>query len=117
MCTLQVRIGPTPPYESSLPVEDRCRRDEERGPAPARNEAGEQHHEGAVRPGESRTIDLASEDRELVTQDQDLHVLRKGFHPVDADQLKGATRQAMRNEKATPSASLARRRTSNRVGE
>ena len=48
-----------------------------------------------VRPSESRTLDLAPEDRELVTQDQDLHVLGKGFHPVDADQLEGATRQTI----------------------
>jgi hypothetical protein len=30
-----------------------------------------------------------------VTQDQDLHVLRKGLHPVDADQLEGVTRQTV----------------------
>src|ERR1019366_2347770 len=35
---LAVRIGPTPPDESSVPVEDRCRRDDERRPAFARNE-------------------------------------------------------------------------------
>jgi hypothetical protein len=28
-----------------------------------------------------------------VTQNHDLHVLRNGLHPVDADQLEGATRQ------------------------
>jgi len=48
-----------------------------------------------VRPSESRTLDLAPEDRELVTQNQDLHVLGKGFHPADADQLEGATRQTI----------------------
>ena len=30
-----------------------------------------------------------------MTQNHDLHVLRKGFHPVDADQLEGATRQTV----------------------
>ncbi len=30
-----------------------------------------------------------------MTQDQDFHVLREGLHPVDADQLEGATCQAL----------------------
>ena len=59
------------------------------------DETGEQRNEGAVGPGESRLLDLAPEDRELVTQDQDLHVLRNGLHPVDADQLEGATCQTV----------------------
>jgi hypothetical protein len=28
-----------------------------------------------------------------VTQNRDLHVFGNGLHPVDADQLEGATRQ------------------------
>ncbi len=59
------------------------------------DETGEQRNKGAVGPGESRLLDLAPEDRELVTQNHDLHVLRKGFHPVDVDQLEGATRQTV----------------------
>jgi hypothetical protein len=76
-----------------VPVEDRRRRDKQRRPTLARDETGEQRNKGAVGPGESRLLDLAPEDRELVTQDQDLHVLGNDLHPVDADQLEGATRQ------------------------
>jgi hypothetical protein len=92
---LAARIGPAPPNESAVPVEDRRRRDKQRRPTVARDETGEQRNKGAVGPGESRLLDLAPEDRELVTQNHDLHVLRKGFHRVDADQLEGATRQTV----------------------
>jgi len=47
--------------------------------AVARDETGEQRNKGAVGPGESRLLDPVAEDRELVTQNHDLHVLRKGF--------------------------------------
>lgn len=39
------------------------------------DEAYEQGDERPVRPGEARSADLASEDRQLVAQDQDLGVL------------------------------------------
>ncbi len=78
-----------------MPVEDRRRRDKQRRPTLARDETSEQRNEGTVGPGESRLLDLAPEDRELVTQDQDLHVFGNGLHPVDADQLERATRQTV----------------------
>ena len=58
----------------------------------SRDETGEQRNEGAVGPGESRLVDLAPEDRQLVTQDHDLHVFGNGLHPVDADQLERVRR-------------------------
>ena len=81
--------------ESAVPVEDRRRRDKERD----QRSRGTRCENNAIRARSDQVslgcLDLAPEDRELVTQDHDLHVFRNGLHPVDADQLERATRQTV----------------------
>ena len=62
-----------------MPAEDGLRRDEERTPALARHETREKRYDGAVGPGEAGTSDLAAKHGELVSQYEDLGILRRGI--------------------------------------
>ena len=46
---------------------------------------GERSDERTVRPGEARLVRLAPEHGQLVTQHEDLGVLRYGVHSMEAD--------------------------------
>jgi len=84
----------------------------------ARDETGQQRNEGTVGPAKTRPTDLAPEHGQLVTKDEDLHILRNGVHPVNADQLEDAARQTVEERQGHDQpASLARLGRSNSVGE
>jgi hypothetical protein len=72
-----------------MPVEDRLRRDEEWRLALLWDETGEQGDQCPVRRGETGAADLATKDRHLVAQDQDLGVVRDGVPPRQANESEG----------------------------
>ena len=78
-----------------MPGQDRLGRDEECGPTFLRDQTSEQGNERPVRPGEAGTGDLAAQDGELVSEDEDLGVLGHRVYPVHPDTLKHATDQAV----------------------
>ena len=105
-----VRIGPVPPDQAAVPVQDRLGRDEERSPPLPRDEAGEQGDQRPVRPAEARPGHLAAQHGQLMAQHEYLGVLRQAVHPVDAEELKGASGEAVEERQghgpaAWPSAS------------
>jgi len=78
-----------------MPVEDRLWRDHEcRSPLPW-DEAGEQGDQRPVRPGEAGSANLASKDRHLVAQHEDLGVLRERVSPRQLERSKGSMDQAL----------------------
>ncbi len=78
-----------------MPVEDRLRRNEECRPPLSWDETCEQGDQCPVRPGESGSPDLASKDRHLVAQHDDLGVLGDGVPPRQLERSKGAMDQAV----------------------
>ena len=78
-----------------MPVEDRLRRDEECRPPLSWHETCEQGDQCPVRPGEAGAADLATKDRHLVAQHEDLGVLGDGVPPRQLERSKGAMDQAL----------------------
>jgi hypothetical protein len=78
-----------------MPPKDRLRRDEEGCPSLTRDEVSEGADERSVRPGETRTGDLALEDGELVVQHEDLGVFSYSVQLVDADCFGEAANEAV----------------------
>jgi hypothetical protein len=70
-----VRVGPLPLDQLAVPAEQSLRRDQERRPAFAGEGPGQSGKHGPVEGPEPRPTDLPSQDRQLVTKDQDLEVL------------------------------------------
>jgi hypothetical protein len=67
--------GPVPANELTVPAHQCRRRDEEGGPPRARKKSCECRQHGAIGGGEPRRCDLATKDRELMTEHRDLDVL------------------------------------------
>ncbi len=78
-----------------MPVEGRLRRDEECRPPLSWDKTCEQGDQCPVRPGEAGSADLATKDRHLVAQDEDLSVLGDGVPPRQLERSKGAMDQAV----------------------
>jgi hypothetical protein len=72
-----VRVGPAPADQRTVPTEDGLGRDQERTPALARHETGEEGDNGAVGPGEAGTSDRAAKHSQLVAEHEDLGILRR----------------------------------------
>ena len=71
---MPVGVRPAAADEVAVPVEDGLRRDQERSPPLARDQAGDQGDERSVGPAEAWPADLAAEHRQLVAQDEYLGV-------------------------------------------
>ncbi len=56
----------------------------------SRHQAGKERDEGPVGPGETRTGDLPAEHGQLVTEHEDLRILRRGVHSMDTDEVEDA---------------------------
>jgi hypothetical protein len=56
----------------------------------SRNKTGQEGDEGPVGPGEAGTGDLAAQRGQLVAEYEDLSVLGRGIHPMDANDLYDA---------------------------
>jgi hypothetical protein len=82
--------------ETAMPAEDRLRHDEECRPPLPSDEAGEQGDERPVRPGEAGSADLATKDRHMVAQHEDLGVLGEPVPPRQLERSKGAMDQAVK---------------------
>jgi hypothetical protein len=78
-----------------VPVEDRLRGDEERTPPITRNQLGYKDDQRSIGPGEARSLDLASDSRELMAKNEDLRVFREAVHPMDPEELEGAPNEAI----------------------
>src|ERR1019366_4313657 len=85
-----VRVGPAPADHRTVPTEDGLRRDQERLPAFLRDKTSKQSDERSVAPGEAGTDDLAAKHGQLVAQDEDLGIFRRGIRPVDTEQPEDA---------------------------
>ncbi len=68
-----------------------CGRDEERSPALSGYEASQEGDEGTVGPGEAGTGDLAAKHGQLMAKHEDLGILGRRIHAVDANDLKHAS--------------------------
>jgi hypothetical protein len=83
-----VRVRPVAGYQAAMPAQDRGRSDESVGlqrPGQMSDQGGE---DGAVRPIQPRLRVLPAQDRVLVTQDEDLHVLGR-VGSAEEDQPRG----------------------------
>ncbi len=78
-----------------MPAEDGLWRDEERTPALPRHEASQEGDESTIRPGEAGTGDLAAKHGQLVAQDEDLGIFRRGIRPVDAHDPEDAPHETV----------------------
>jgi hypothetical protein len=85
-----VRVGPALLDQRAVPAQDRLWADEERSPVFSRNKTGQEGDEGPVGPAESGTGDLAAQHGQLVAEHEDLSVLGRGIHPMDANDLNDA---------------------------
>src|ERR1035437_3041827 len=85
-----VRVGPALLDQRAVPAQDRLWADEERSPVFSRNKTGQEGDEGTVGPGESGTGDLPAQHGQLVAEYEDLSVLGRGIHPMDANDLNDA---------------------------
>jgi len=56
----------------------------------SRNKTGQEGDEGTVGSGEAGTGDLPAKHGQLVAQNEDLSVLGRGIHPMDANDLNDA---------------------------
>jgi hypothetical protein len=56
----------------------------------SRNKTGQEGDEGTVGPGEAGTGDLPVQHGQLVAEYEDLSVLGRGIHPMDANDLNDA---------------------------
>ena len=75
-------VGPVPSDEAAAPAEDGLWRYKEAVPPLTRDETREQSDQRTVGPAEAGAPDLAAEHGQLVAQDEDLGVLRKGVHLI-----------------------------------
>jgi hypothetical protein len=73
-----------------VPTQDRLWADEEQSPALPRNKTGQEGDEGPVGPGEAGTGDLPVQHGQLVAEYEDLSILGRGIHPMDANDLNDA---------------------------
>src|SRR5665811_647650 len=85
-----VRVGPALLDQPAVPAQDRLWADEERSPVFSRNKTGQEGDEGPVGPGEAGTGDLPVQHGQLVAEYEDLSVLGRGIHPMDANDLNDA---------------------------
>jgi hypothetical protein len=85
-----VRIRPTPAHHAAVPADQRVRRDHERRPPTARQDATQQRQPGAVFRVESWAGLLATQDVEFMTQHQDLDFVRLASTQTQDDQLDDA---------------------------
>src|SRR6266568_639498 len=92
------RVGPLPSHEFAVPAHQGLRRDQERRPAVSRQGPGERGQQRAVEVPEPWSADLPTEDAELVTQDQDLEVLRS----ILARTLTAPAREASEDRECEP---------------
>lgn len=91
-----VRVGPPLLHERTVPPEDRLWGDEERLPAFPRDKTSKQSDERSVAPGEAECPgDLAAKHGQLVAQDEDLGIFRRGIRPVDTKELEHAPNQTV----------------------
>src|ERR1035437_7494969 len=84
------RGGPALLDQRAVPTQDRLGRDEERSPAFSRNKTGQEGDEGPVGPGEAGTGDLPVQHGQLMAEHEDLRLLGRGIHPMDANNLNDA---------------------------
>src|SRR5664280_2657488 len=80
-----MRVGPALLDQRAVPTEDCLWADEERSPVFSRNMTGQEGDEGPVGPGEAGTGDLPVQHGQLVAEYEDLSVLGRGIHPMDAN--------------------------------
>src|ERR1039458_9718015 len=85
-----VRVGPALLDQRAAPAQDRLWADEERSPVFSRNKTGQEGDEGPVGPAEAGTGDLAAQHGQLVAEHEDLSILGRGIHPMDANDLNDA---------------------------
>jgi hypothetical protein len=78
-----------------VPTEDGLRRDQERTPAIARHETGEEDDNGTVGPGEAWTGDLAAKHSQLVAEHEDLCIFGDRVHPEDVEHFEDASEEAV----------------------
>lgn len=91
-----MRVGPPLLHERTVPPEDRQWGDEERLPAFPRDKTSKQSDECSVAPGEAGCPgDLAAKHGQLVAQDEDLGIFRRGIRPVDTKELDHAPNQTV----------------------
>jgi hypothetical protein len=87
-----MRVGPAPPDEGAVPVEDRPGRDEERASTVTRYETGEQRDRLPVGPGEAWTGGLATQHSQLVPEHEDLRILGRRVHRIGRRPVRGRDR-------------------------
>ena len=85
------RVGPAPRHELAMPADERVGRDEERTPALARQEPARGGQERPVGGPKRGPGDLAPQDRELVTENDDLELLELLGAAGERDELKQAS--------------------------
>src|SRR5262249_23886198 len=71
-----LRGRPAVSDELAVPAHERLRRDEERRPRAARQDAAQRSKQQPVAPRQPRARDLTAQDRQLVPQHDDLEILR-----------------------------------------
>src|SRR5450759_2052888 len=103
-----VRVGPALLDQRAVPAQDRLWADEERSPVFSRNKTGQEGDEGPVGPSEAGTGDLPVQHSQLVAEYEDLSVLGRGIHPMDANDLNDASEETVEkgqghDQQASPS--------------
>jgi hypothetical protein len=87
------RVGPPPTHHAPVPAEQRLRLDQEHRPADPTDVAAQRREQGAIFGLQPGPWMLATQDREFVTQDQDLDLLGVGRPAAEHDQLKDAAQR------------------------
>jgi hypothetical protein len=87
------RTGPVSPHHAAVPPEQRLGRDHEERPSRPGEETAERRQQGAVVGPEPRPWVLAAQGRQLVTQDQDLNLVRIRRLPAEHQHLKDAAQR------------------------
>jgi hypothetical protein len=86
-------IGPVPAHHAAVPSKQRLGRDHEDGPSRPRQQAAQRRQQRTVLGLEPRPWLLAAQDRQLVTQDQDLNLLGVRRLPAEHQQRKDAAQR------------------------
>src|SRR5450759_3071912 len=103
-----MRVGPALLDQRAVPAQDRLWAYEERSPAFSRNKTSEEGDECTIGPGEAGTGDLPVQHGQLMAEYQDLSVLGRGIHPMDANDLNDASEETVEkgqghDQQASPS--------------
>jgi hypothetical protein len=101
--------GPAAADQIPMPAQHRVRGEEQPRPAAAANQPAQRRLHGPIGPGRPQSSDLPAQHRQLMTQDEDLRVLRRAAADQQAEQAHRPTQDQVQQSESHESAIMPHR--------